>query len=308
MILLCGIPSEPPTKMVAQALERLSVPFVVFNQRRFADARVTFELVDGRAAGRIAVDGRSYRLEAISAVYTRMMDDRLLPEVRDHPADSPLRRRARALHDALYRFIDLTPGRVVNRTAAMGSNGSKPYQAQLIRQLGFAVPETLITNSPELVLSFRARHGRVIFKSISGQRSIVRTLEDDDVPRLERTRLCPVMFQAYVEGTDVRVHTVGREVFATVVRSSATDYRYADQLGHADTLLEPLDISDDLAGRCARLSEGLGLAFAGIDLRLTPEGEAVCFEVNPCPGFSYYEAHTGQPIARAVARYLADLN
>jgi hypothetical protein len=28
-------------------------------------------------------------------------------------------------------------------------------------------------------------------------------------------------------------------------------------------------------------------------------------EANPCPAYSYYEAHTGQPIARAVARYLA---
>jgi hypothetical protein len=26
--------------------------------------------------------------------------------------------------------------------------------------------------------------------------------------------------------------------------------------------------------------------------------------VNPSPAFSYYESHTRQPIARAVARYL----
>ena len=30
----------------------------------------------------------------------------------------------------------------------MASNGSKPYQTQLIRAHGFAVPETLITNDP----------------------------------------------------------------------------------------------------------------------------------------------------------------
>ena len=30
-----------------------------------------------------------------------------------------------------------------------------------------------------------------------------------------------------------------------------------------------------------------------------------CFEVNPSPAFSYDEAHTGQPIAQAIARYLA---
>jgi len=55
-----------------------------------------------------------------------------------------------------------------------------------------------------------------------------------------------------------------------------------------------------------QLSAALGLDFAGIDLKLTDEGEVYCFEVNPCPAFSYYEHSTGQPIAHAIACYLAD--
>jgi hypothetical protein len=39
MILLCGIPSETPLAMVAQQLTGLGAPFVMFNQRRFADYR-----------------------------------------------------------------------------------------------------------------------------------------------------------------------------------------------------------------------------------------------------------------------------
>ena len=119
------------------------------------------------------------------------------------------------------------PGRVVNRVAPMGSNFSKPYQAQLIKRYGFEVPETLITNDPELVRAFRARHGRVIYKSISGVRSIVQTLTDDDMTRIDDIRWCPTQFQAFVEGTNVRVHTVGEKVFATAINTDATDYRYA---------------------------------------------------------------------------------
>jgi glutathione synthase/RimK-type ligase-like ATP-grasp enzyme len=48
----------------------------------------------------------------------------------------------------------------------------------------------------------------------------------------------------------------------------------------------------------------LGLAFAGIDLKITPEKHVYCFEVNPSPAFSYYQSNTGQPIADAVAAYL----
>ncbi len=47
------------------------------------------------------------------------------------------------------------------------------------------------------------------------------------------------------------------------------------------------------------------MAFAGIDLKITPDSQVYCFEVNPSPAFSYYEAGTGQQISEAVARYLA---
>jgi hypothetical protein len=40
------------------------------------------------------------------------------------------------------------------------------------------------------------------------------------------------------------------------------------------------------------------------DLKETPDGEYYCFEVNPCPGFLYYERHTHQPISTALASLL----
>jgi glutathione synthase/RimK-type ligase-like ATP-grasp enzyme len=47
----------------------------------------------------------------------------------------------------------------------------------------------------------------------------------------------------------------------------------------------------------------MGLLVSGIDLRVTGKGEWVCFEVNPSPGFTFYEAD-GQPIAAAIADLL----
>jgi D-alanine-D-alanine ligase-like ATP-grasp enzyme len=49
----------------------------------------------------------------------------------------------------------------------------------------------------------------------------------------------------------------------------------------------------------------LDLPVAGIDLRCTPSAEWYCFEVNPAPGFSYYQQATGQPISSAIAILLA---
>jgi hypothetical protein len=317
MILLCGIPSESPLAMLREQLQKLGAPTVVFNQRRFADTRIEFEIAgQGRqtspeVTGWLHLEGRSYRLEHIRGVYNRLMDDRFLPELEGEPADSPRRRYCRALHDALIRWSEIALGRVVNRVAPMGSNFSKPYQAQLIRREGFLVPETLITNDPDLVRDFQHQYGRVIYKSISGVRSIVQTLGEADMARIENIRWCPVQFQAYVPGDDVRVHVVGEQVFATLVESEATDYRYAArQVGDGSGAgrppeLKAIDLPPELADRCVRLARALGMAFVGIDLRITPEDQVYCFEVNPSPAYSYYESHTGQPIANALGRYLA---
>ena len=94
------------------------------------------------------------------------------------------------------------------------------------------------------------------------------------------------------------------EVNAVIVSTSETDYRYSNH-GPDGTQLSEFELSSELGRRCRGLAWDLGLAFAGIDLRLSPDGTATCFEVNPSPAFSYYEAHTGQPIADAVARYLS---
>lgn len=34
---------------------------------------------------------------------------------------------------------------------------------------------------------------------------------------------------------------------------------------------------------------------------LADDGGVYCFEVNRSPAFTYFESHTGQPIARAIA-------
>jgi hypothetical protein len=305
MILLCGIPSESPLRMIASRLDDLGADFLLLNQRDFANCDIWFEIHDRGLRGELRISDRIYDLQNFTAIYPRVMDDQLLPELAAEPADSPLRTFCRSFHDTLLRWIEISPALVINRCAPMASNSSKPYQAQLIQQQGFLTPETLITNDPDLVRAFRAKHRRVIFKSISAVRSIVQELDDTNDARLELIRWCPTQFQAFVEGVNLRVHTIGGEVFPTAIASDATDYRYATSQAGEPAALREVVLSDELTARCLRLSASLGLEFAGIDLKVTPDDEVYCFEVNPSPAFSYYEGIAGQPISAAVARHLA---
>jgi glutathione synthase/RimK-type ligase-like ATP-grasp enzyme len=163
----------------------------------------------------------------------------------------------------------------------------------------------LITNSPDEVREFLFEHGRVIYKSTSSIRSIVRELEGCDLDKLDRVRNLPTQFQAFVPGTNIRVHVVGQDVFATRIESESTDYRYAGRDGN-DVTMRAVELPTEIRERCVELSRTLDLPLCGIDLKLTPDGSYYCFEVNPSPAYTYYEEQTGQPIAEAIVSYLAN--
>ena len=288
-------------------LDELGEPYVAVSQRHFADTRLALAVdATGNLGGTLTYQQRTYPLAEMRGVYLRLVDDEVLPEFRRLAGHDPLRAHARQLVQDLSLWAAWWGGRTVNRLAAMASNNSKPYQAQFIQQHGFLTPDTLITNEPDAALAFCARHaGRVIYKSISGVRSIVQAWDPAvDTATLGRIRHCPTQFQEQVAGFDVRVHVIGELTLATRIAATATDYRYAQQQTGEAAELTAYDLDPEIAANCVSLSQALDLDFSGIDLRLTPTGEVYCFEVNPCPGYTYYEAHTGQPIAARLAEYL----
>ena len=313
MILVAGIADETPVSLVIEALDAIGAGYHVFDQREVSNADITLRIADGPHAdamgGALVIGGQTVPLERRTALYLRTMDDQQLPHLDALPEHAIERAHSRRLHELLLRFADVMPGRVLNRPSAMASNHSKSYQAQIIRAAGFDIPETIITNDPATARAFiqqswAGEHG-VIYKSVSGLRSIVQEFRETDLLRLDRIRWCPTQFQRRVVGTDIRVHVIGETALAARIVSDATDYRYATRQIGVKPTIEPCDIDATLTRRCVELSRQLDLPLAGIDLRRTPEGRHVCFEVNPSPAFSFYEQHAGIPIASQIARYLA---
>lgn len=302
MILLWGLPADPPLAVVRAALSRSGDQVVFLDQQDVLRYRLALE-VDGAVRGTLQMQRRTIDLAAVRAAYVRPYDVRqTLPGKQGGDPDFD---RALAFEDALNGWLEMTPALVVNRPSAMASNNSKPYQTELIRAAGFDVPDTLVTTDAAAVRAFWKKHGTVIYKSISGIRSIVSRLRPEHREKLPDVSHCPTQFQEHVEGTDIRVHVVGDAVFGCEILSDADDYRYPSCEG-ADPQVRSWRVPDDLAGRCRRLAAALDLAVAGIDLRRTPQGLFYCFEANPSPGFSFYEDATGQPIGAAIARLLAN--
>ncbi|MFT5701124.1 MAG: glutathione synthase/RimK-type ligase-like ATP-grasp enzyme [Desulforhopalus sp.] len=298
IVLVAGLPNDPCVASVVVALERQGIAYVLWNQRDLLND-CAYLLQHGNLDGVIMVGDNLIELNSITGVFNRVSELELTPEYRSVDAKDPIARHAIAANWILSQWFELAPVPVLNRGTTNESNSTKAFQTQLIRRY-LPVPDTLVTNDVEQARAFWKEHGRVIYKSCSGERSIVTELDEETLAtRASNLALCPVLFQQYIEGTDIRVHVVGSEIFATAIVSKTTDYRY-----DSDTTWSAVDFSGKYASACIALSQALGLELAGIDLRITPSGDIYCFEVNPSPAFSVYENATGQPIANAIAKYL----
>ncbi|MBH8561619.1 RimK domain-containing protein ATP-grasp [Nostoc sp. CENA67] len=301
-ILLWGLPEDTPLSMVQQALHRKGCKVAFIDQSEVLETEVSL-IVGDTVHGWVRTPNQVIDLNKVTAAYLRPHESARLPLIERAGVGSAAWEHAMRIDDTLLLWADLTEALVINRPRAMASNNSKPYQSSLIRACGFATPETLITTSQEAVRIFWTQHQEIIYKSISGVRSIVSRLSHAHAPRLLHVASCPTQFQAYIAGTDYRVHVVGEEVFACKIISAASDYRYAVREGMCVSLF-PYTLPQDIVQSCRDLSRALDLPVAGIDLRKGSDDIWYCFEVNPSPAFSYYQDMTDQPIDEAIAQLL----
>ena len=303
MVLICGVAGDGPIELVADALEQMDTPFMILSPRRMEDLSFYYEIVNGYAEGEIACGGKSALLSEITGVYYRMVDFSVTPEYKHLPTNSMQYQQFRNNLEAVNHWINIADCKVLNQAEPMKSNSSKLYQMLLIKRTGLRIPDSFITNNTDSLQRHQSECGALIYKSCSGVRSIVSELKwDQSISLIEN---CPTLFQKKLEGTNYRVHVVGEKIFATKITSTAIDYRYAAK-ENKRTKLENVNLPLEIAQKCILLSKYLNLPLAGIDLMHTTNSDQwYCFEVNPSPGFSYYENYTGQPIADAIAEYLS---
>ena len=306
MLLFIGIPSEPPLQMAINSAEEAGIPFVVLDQRAMHACNLAIGFNKNRFFATLQLQDKDYDLEKFSGVYFRMMDYLAMP----HTDPRSLQYMGQAnvqksglLHQQLLYWMDMTGVRLLNPPWTMGSNMSKPYQSQLIKEAGFKVPPTCITSRKETLQPFREKYQAVIYKSISSVRSIVKELQAKDEKLLDKLHYLPTQFQQKLTGTNIRVHVVGDVLFTTRIETEVTDYRYARQ-ENKTARLSACRLPPKVEKNCFALSRRLGLTLCGIDLFLTGENHYYCFEVNPSPGYSYFQDNTGQDISGAIAKWL----
>jgi glutathione synthase/RimK-type ligase-like ATP-grasp enzyme len=296
MILICGSSFDPVIMFLRARWESAHLAYRLLDLE-CSEAKLAVQVDYGDGSINGFIDGENWRLDVseLTGVFFHSIDCRSEKDASGACAECD---------PDIAALLNNLPCRVANRPIAAMCNRSKPFQALHIRECGFRIPETLVTNDPAAAKRFYEEYkGRVIFKSVSAVKSIVRKLSPEYLRRLPLLRNGPTQFQAFIAGDDVRVHVVGDQCFATRIRCASVDYRFAWEEG-IPLEMEPTALSGEVTSRCLRLSQKLGLTFAGIDLKENSMGEYYCLEANAAPGFSFYERTTRQAISAALGEFL----
>ena len=309
MILVISAPEDPHALAVLAELGRLGRPARLVNLADFPLRMSLTARFDNNGAHHFALGfagGERVALDEVSAVWWRRPQPFGLPAALGEAAH-----RQFAVSEAATAFQGTwqsTEALWINDPVRDAAAAHKPWQLKLAKEAGLSLPETLITNDPAEARDFWRRYpGEVIYKpflqSVHAWRE-TRVLRPAEEALAEAVRLAPVIFQRYVPaGVDLRITAIGDRLFAAEAHNAGEyeiDVRFNTAVAYRPHLLP-----GDVARKLLALQRRLGLEYGAIDMRRTPEGEYVFFEVNPAGQFLYVEQPSGLPIAAALAARLA---
>jgi glutathione synthase/RimK-type ligase-like ATP-grasp enzyme len=243
----------------------------------------------------VRVDGVWYPPGRFSNVWYRRPERLKHPQIDNSPEGRIV---LEEWAEALEGFLALIEEpKWVNHPSRNVRASHKLEQLTRAASLGMSVPDTLVTQDPDRLREFFARHaGRVVVKPMAsgyverpeGERdSLIYTnrVRPEHLADLDDLRACPTLFQQFIDKRcDVRITAVDGQFHAVGLTAQDADGSQRCDIRRNnmdDVAYEPVTLPEGVLSRLDRLLASYGLRFAAIDMAVTTGGEWVFFEVNP---------------------------
>lgn len=319
MILILTQAADLTADRVCRILEQRGEQFLRFDPADFPQrAELTVSIKRG-GLRKVALihHGVTSDLDQTTAVWCRRPGAPIVAEAHGELIARYLLAECKDFLRALYDLLDCPwvpgPFHVIDRMQL------KLRQLQVAAQLGFSIPDTVVTNSPTALLQLWRERSHIVSK-LAGPTAFNRTLGTEmarytdvvnatDLIHAAALKLCPLTFQEHIEkAVEIRVTVVGDIVFSAEIRSQETwrtrvDWRRYD---HASTRYALHDLPDSIADACRDLVGRLGLVYGAIDLIRRPDGEYVFLELNPAGEYGWIESRLGFRISEAICDLLTN--
>ncbi|MFD6294250.1 ATP-grasp ribosomal peptide maturase [Streptomyces sp. NPDC060235] len=301
--------------MVVDALNQRGVPVMRFDVAEFPQ-QVTLtgshQPQEPGWTGLIDDGRRTARLEEVRAVYWRRPARPRIADTVPEPYATWAQNQADAAILNLLAALPRVPW--INNPHHDRIAAHKPQQLFAATRSGLTVPRSIITNNPAAARAFAKQvDGPLICKPILGgrldtggeRRLMIATHRVDPADFDDSITTTAHYFQEDIpKKYEVRLIAVGGHLFGgkltTTSEAAGTDWRTDYDHIEYDTV----DVPAHVATAVRRFLASYGIVFGAFDFAVTPAGQWVFFENNPCGTWAWVENRTGLPIAAAHANYL----
>lgn len=256
-------------------------------------------------------NGNKYSMEELKSVYFRRAPS-LFPMSINPDDTSFINGERRDFFEGLYLNLNV---KWLNPIFSTYKAEKKLYQLKTAKEIGFTIPNTIISNDPKEIIKFIEDNGKCIIKPISHGLQIsdegafsIYTTEITDTSFLETDKLfeSPVMVQSKINNyRDIRSTVIGRNIFSVEIEKEDTagvDWRTPE----VKKSYRIHELPENINRLVFSLHKKLNLVYSAFDFILTPNGEYVFLETNPAGEWVWLERELGLPISNAIINELLE--
>lgn len=190
----------------------------------------------------------------------------------------------------------------IDKPRAIIDAENKPVQLQNAYQVGFTIPDTLVSQDKDRIEAFFQEHsGEVIVKPLKAsikKQIFTVSLPQDSFEEQDQFSSFPAIYQQKINGdTHFKIVCLPNEIFTFMIQSNELDWRK-----NRDIKIQKIETDQQIAKQCKLLLEKLNLTMGIIDAKKF--GDQIYFlEINPQGQFLFLEAMTGFNLRNAYAEY-----
>ena len=318
MLLIITGSEDVTADLVEDRLHSRSTHHLRLNTDTYPTAtELRIEVASFETGGFLRASGVEVSLADIDTVWYRKPQPPLVDSTVAHPqARQFAEEESKAALSGVYSALDSAfwvspPGRI--RAA-----NDKIRQLITARQLGFEIPNTLVTTCPDAAREFIQKCGTgAVVKPLrsgcieypDGNVELIYTnpvCVDDD--HIGNAIYAPCLFQEYVpKRIELRVTIIGTQLFSVALDSQSSDIARHDwrRQNGAGVKYSLFSLPDDVAERCFRFMEHFALRFSAFDFVLTPDGRYVFLEINPNGQWAWLDLELSNGMIDYMADYLS---
>jgi len=305
--------SDATADYLLSRLTEASVPFLRFDTDTALE-RIEMSFTPSDPS--LQIDGEWYGPDDFSTVWYRRPERLRSSQIPDSP-------EGRCVLDewseSLEGFFAHIPRmRWMNFPASNALASRKIEQLSIAQNLGFKIPDTLVTQDSNALKAFFDRHdGEVIVKPLGKAYierqepevdSIIFTnrIKKADLDDLEDLARCPTLFQESVrKQSDVRITMVDGDIHSYELTAKDIDGKQRCDIRRnnmADVDYREIRLPQDVTDSLLNLVKHYGLRFAAIDMAVADDGQWYFFEVNPNGQWAWLDLCAGATIYKSFCK------